>query len=196
MRKWEPDGNGNYSQERLKVLEIIIIAIIALVGVVLIYAGSRPDTLHVARAEFIDAPPERIFPYLNDFRRWPQWSPWEKLDENMQREYSGPESGVGATYAWDSKKAGVGKMEILKSEAPDHLFIDLKFEKPMQAHNEVEFVLNPEGGRTLVTWSMIGPQPYLAKLMSVFMNTHKRIGHDFDAGLRNLKAVVERGATA
>ena len=49
-----------------------------------------------------------------DFRRWPAWSPWEDVDPDLRRTYSGPDSGVGAAYAWEgNRKAGKGRMEIV-----------------------------------------------------------------------------------
>ena len=62
------------------------------------------------------APPEKVFPLLDDFHHWAQWSPWEKLDPALQRSYSGPEKGVGAVYDWTgNNKVGTGRMEILES---------------------------------------------------------------------------------
>ena len=39
---------------------------------------------------------------------------------------------------------------------------------------------------------MIGPMPFVSKLMSVFVSMDKLIGKDFEAGLAKLKAVVEK----
>ena len=34
---------------------------------------------------------------LADFRSWRSWSPWEGLDPDLSREYTGPDHGVGRT---------------------------------------------------------------------------------------------------
>ena len=58
---------------------------------------------------------------INDFHEWTAWSPWEGLDPDLQRTYSGPDAGVGAHYAWQgNRKAGEGTMEITGS-APDRI---------------------------------------------------------------------------
>ena len=75
----------------------IIVALLALaVAAVLILASRKPDTFRVERAASIKAPPEKIFPLINDFHRWQSWSPYEVKDPAMQRTFSGAHSGKGA----------------------------------------------------------------------------------------------------
>jgi hypothetical protein len=45
---------------------------------------------------------------------------------------------------------------------------------------------------TIVTWAMFGTNPYLAKVISMFISMDKMIGKDFEAGLDNLKVVAEK----
>ena len=68
----------------------------------------------------------------------------------------------------------------------------LDMARPFEAHNIVEYTLKPEGGTTAVTWAMHGSQPFLAKVMSVFIDCDKMIGGDFEQGLENLKALAEK----
>ena len=49
----------------------------------------------VTRTTTIDAPAERVHALVDDFHEWPQWSPWEDLDPQMRRTYSGAEAGIG-----------------------------------------------------------------------------------------------------
>ncbi len=150
-----------------------------------------PDTFRIERRAAIAAPPEKIFPLINDLAAWRAWSPWEKLDPNMQRTYGASTTGVGGNYAWESKKAGAGRMEIVES-GPSKIVIKLDFLKPFAAHNMVEFLLQPEGAATTVTWAMYGPQPFMSKLMGLFFNMDKLVGKDFETGLANLKAEAEK----
>jgi len=39
---------------------------------------------------------------------------------------------------------------------------------------------------------MFGPQPFMAKLMTVFMSMDKMVGKDFEAGLASMKAAAEK----
>lgn len=175
------------------MLKTIALAVVAAVAALLIFAATRPDTFRVERTARIDAPAEKIFPLIDDFHRWGAWSPYEKLDPEMQRSFGGSASGKGATYAWESKgKAGAGRMEITESTPSSKITIDLDFTRPMEGHNVAEFTLRPQGNATQVTWSMHGPSPYVAKLMGIFFNMDQMIGKDFETGLANLKTATEK----
>jgi uncharacterized protein YndB with AHSA1/START domain len=171
----------------------ILIGVVLVVAAVLAFATTKPDTFRVERSASIKAPPEKIFPLINDFHQWPQWSPWEKLDPAMQRTHGGPAQGVGASYAWvGNSKVGEGRMEIVTSVPSSQIDIKLDFLKPFEAHNKALFTLKPEGDGTQVVWVMDGPAPFVTKLMSVFVSMDKMIGKDFEAGLANMKAAAEK----
>ena len=171
----------------------IAIGIVTIIAAVLLYATTRPDSFSVQRTATIKAPPEKIFPLINDFHSWPAWSPWEKLDPGMQRTHSGAPAGKGAAYAWvGNSKVGEGRMEILESTQPSKVSIKLDFIKPFEARNTADFTLQPQGDSTQVTWVMHGPAPYVTKLMTVFVSMDSMVGKDFEAGLANLKAAAEK----
>ena len=175
------------------MLKTIGIVVVVLIAAILAFAATKPDTFRVQRGATIKAPPEKIFPLLNDFQRWEAWSPWEKKDPAMKRTFSAVSSGKGAQYAWEgNREVGQGRMEIAESVPPSSLAIKLDFLKPFEAHNRVEFTLEPKGEATNVTWAMQGDTPYLAKIVHVFLNMDKLVGNDFEAGLANLKTVAEK----
>ena len=172
---------------------VIIIALVVAVGGVLAYAATKPDTFRIQRTASIKAPPDKIFPLLNDFRTWTSWSPYEGKDPAMTRSYSGAAKGKGAVYEWaGDKNVGTGRMEIAEATAPSRLAIDLHFKTPFEAHNIAEFTLEPKGETTTVTWAMHGPVPYVAKVMHVLLDVDKMVGKDFEVGLANLKALSEK----
>jgi len=175
------------------MLKIIGIVIVVVIAGVLILAATKPDTFRVQRAASIKAPPEKVFALINDFNRWGAWSPWEKKDPAMKRTFGATTSGKGATYAWEgNREVGQGRMEIAESVPSSKVALNLDFVKPFQAHNLVEFTLEPKGDTTNVTWAMQGDTPYFAKIIHVFINMDKMVGKDFEAGLTNLKAIAEQ----
>ena len=175
----------------LSLLGIVVIGI----AIVLVLAARRPDTFQVTRTATINAPPERIYPLIVDFKAWDAWSPWEKKDPAMKRTYGGPEAGVGATYAWaGDKNVGEGSMRITEAQVPGKLALKLDFLKPFEAHNDVVFALTPQGQQTNVTWIMTGPTPFIGKIMHVFMDMDSMVGGDFESGLKAMKAAAERAA--
>lgn len=178
----------------LSLAALVVVAI----AIVLILAAMKPDTFQVQRSIAINAPPERIYPLLADFKAWGAWSPWEKKDPAMKRSFSGAESGVGARYAWEGdKNVGRGSMEIVEA-APTKVALKLDFIAPFEAHNDAVFILQPRGqgptASTNVTWTMTGPTPFLGKIIHVFMNMDRMVGGDFEAGLAAMKTAAERRA--
>lgn len=176
----------------LKIIGIIAAVLAVGIAGILVVAATRPDDFRVQRTASIKAPPEKIFPFINDFRQWPVWSPFEKVDPDMKRTYGATAVGPGATYAWDGdKNIGAGSMTMVDS-SPQKVIIKLDFMRPFEAHNVAEFTLVPAGDSTNVTWSMHGPVPYFAKIIHMFINMDKMVGSQFAAGLADLKAAAEK----
>jgi uncharacterized protein YndB with AHSA1/START domain len=175
------------------MLKMIIIPVIGAIVFVLLYAATRENTFLVKRTVTINAAPDRVFPYLNDFHHWSAWSPYESRDRNMKHTLSGAPQGTGAVLEWEgNKKAGRGRMEITESIPSKRIVIKLDISEPFEAHNTAEYALVAKGTVTEVSWAMSGPNAYVGKLMQVLGIMDRLIGKEFDEGLANLKAIVER----
>ena len=171
---------------------IIAIAVPAVLIGFLAFVASRPATFRIERSALINARPETVFGFIDDFHRWAAWSPWEKLDPDMARTYEGPANGKGAIYGWKGgPKAGEGRMEILDAPAASKVKIKLDFIKPFPANNTAEFTLAPDGAGTKLTWAMYGGRPFMVKLMGLAFDMDKLVGNDFEKGLADLKAAAE-----
>ncbi|MFM0179290.1 SRPBCC family protein [Paraburkholderia aspalathi] len=173
------------------MLKVILITVVAAVGLLLIYAATRPDHFRIERSVRIEAPPERVYGLIDDLHQFNRWNPFLRKDPAAQGTYSGTPSGKGARYAWQGEKVGVGQMEIVDTAAPANVTMNLDFIKPFEAHNMADFTLKPEAGATQVTWAMYGPAPFLSKLMQVFVSMDRMVGKDFEDGLSNLKTLAE-----
>jgi len=175
------------------MLWTILIIIAVVIAGILIFAATKPDVFRVQRSATIAAPADKIFPHLLDFKRWPSWSPYEKKDPDMKRTFSGPATGPGAAYAWEGdKNVGEGRIEVTEVSPNARLAFDLIMLKPFQARNKGEFMLEPQGSGTRVTWAMYGPAPFITKLMQVFCNMDRMVGGDFEKGLADLKTISEK----
>ena len=177
------------------MLPILITLGIGAAAALVARVATRPAIFRVGRSTTVNAPPEAIYPLIEDFRRWAAWSPFEKLDPALRRSFSGSERGKGAVYEWEgNKKAGQGRMEITDTSPPNGVTIKLDFLKPFESHNITEFTMEPRGESTEVTWNMHGPNSMPAKVMQSFISMDKLIGKDFEAGLANIKRVAETGS--
>lgn len=183
MRKW-----------LLIVLAVLVVAASAFAVIV----HNQPSEFRVVRSASIAAAPEAVFQHVDNLRKWEAWSPWAKRDPNVKSAYEGPESGEGAVYKWaGNSEVGEGVMTIAESRPNERLRIHLEFLKPFEDSADAQFTFRPDGGGTVVEWSMGGEKNFIAKAFCLIMNldVEKMIGDDYEAGLANLKAVVE-GAKA
>jgi uncharacterized protein YndB with AHSA1/START domain len=169
---------------------LLALAVIALLfGVVV---AGRPDEFAISRSTTIAAPPEDVFPRVNELRKWEDWSPWAKLDPTARSTFDGAAAGVGAEMSWDgNKKVGAGRMTIVESNPFERVRIKLDFLRPFQATNLAEFQFKPDGGQTVVAWTMTGQNNFFFKVFGLLMNFDDMVGKDFEKGLASLKAVVE-----
>ncbi len=148
----------------------------------------------VRRETIVLTPAAPLHDLLADFHAWPRWSPWEDLDPDMGRTYSGAERGVGARYAWDgNRRAGRGTMEVTGDE-PGRVEVALAFEKPFPSRSRVEFVLTQEGEETHVEWLMRGELNLAMRVFSLVKPMEELVGPDMEKGLARLKAAAEADA--
>ena len=175
------------------MLKIIGLGVVLVVGVVLAVAATRPNDFRVQRSASIKAPPEKIFPHINDLHAFNTWNPFNKKDPNIKGSYSGAASGPGSAYAFEGNKdVGRGRIEITDSRPASEVRMNLHILAPMEGRNVVEFTLHPKGDSTSITWAIQGPMPYLSKVFSLFCDMDAMIGRDFENGLADLKTIVER----
>jgi Polyketide cyclase / dehydrase and lipid transport len=170
----------------------LMLAVLVVLAAVLVYAATRPDTFRIERSLKIDVAPEVIFSNINDFNKWGEWSPWDKIDPKLVRQFSGAAKGRGAAYSWvGNSQVGTGRMEIIESTPFTAIQIKLDFTAPFKASNIVDFKLTKQGDITDVSWAMSGPHPFMAKLMGLVFNMDKVVGGQFATGLAQLKQVSE-----
>ena len=163
----------------------------AAMGVIAIFAATRPDEFRVARSIEIAAPREKIFPMINEIRVMDTWNPFATQD-GVKSSYSGPVAGPGAANAF-SGSGGIGKLVIVESRAPSEVVMRLDMEKPLAGSNRIVFGIVPaSAGNSRVTWEMSGKMHYVAKLIGVVVSMDRMIGGQFEKGLRDLKTIAEK----
>jgi hypothetical protein len=171
------------------------LAVIAVLLVLAVVIALQPGEFRIERSAVMKAPSDIVFAQINNLHNWQNWSPWEGLDPNLKRTYSGPESGAGAQYAWEGNDdVGAGRMTITESKPGAHVGIRLEFLKPFEATNQTDFNLLPAEDGTQVTWAMRGENNFVSKAFGLVMNMDAMIGKDFEKGLASLKKVSETEA--
>ncbi|MGA9599556.1 MAG: SRPBCC family protein [Methylocystis sp.] len=171
---------------------VVLVCLVALLVGLMLYVSTKPDVCRFSRSIHVLAPPEKIFPLIDDPRAMNEWNPFVKADPNIKISYSGPPNGVGAANDFDGdSRVGAGRAEIIESASPSRVVLALRMDRPMKCQNRVEFTISPREIGSDVTWEMSGKQPFMGKLFSVFVNTEKMVGGAFESGLAGLKARAE-----
>lgn len=172
--------------------QISIVVTILVVGF-FVAVAMQPNQFRITRSIIIAAPSSEVFIYVNNLHNWNAWSPWAKMDPNSKIEYAGPAEGLGASFKWEGNdQVGVGIMTIAETRVNEYVRFRLDFLKPFVATNTAEFTFKPQGNETEVSWSMSGKSNFMSKAMSLIMNCDKMVGGQFEKGLADLKALVER----
>ena len=170
----------------------ILIGVAVILVLFLGFVATREGKFRYVRSGLIKAPPEKIFPYLSNFRLGEAWSPYEKTDPNMKKTFTGVDGSEGAVMEFDGNKdAGSGKLEMLKVVPNERVEFKLTMLKPFYAENLVEYILTPEADGTRFTWAMSGDGGFLGKLLNVVIDCEKMVAGQFTVGIDNLKSVVE-----
>ena len=174
------------------MLKKILIGIAILLVAFVVVVALQPSEFSVTRSATMAAAPETVFAQVDDFHKWQAWSPWEKIDPEMERTFEGEPAGAGAVYSWvGNSDVGEGSMTITESRPSELIRIKLEFIKPMAGTSDTEFTFKPDGDGTAVTWNMTGENNFMAKAICLFMDMDEMIGGPFEEGLANLKSVVE-----
>ena len=179
------------------LMEYVLYAILGLVSVIaiiILIALLKPSEFHIARSLAVKASAEKLFPYIDDLKMFQEWSPYKDKDPAAKNEFSGAESGPGATFKWSgNSNVGEGVMKITGHNLNSDVTVDLQFIKPFPGHNTVKFTLESKGDETNVTWGMTGRFALIPKIAGLFINMDRMIGGDFAAGLVRLKSLAETG---
>ena len=174
-----------------KILGGLAAAILVLVA----FIATRPADFTIQRGATLPVTPDVAFVLVNDFHRWNEWSPWDRLDPNQKTTHAGSESGTGAVYSWvGNDDVGEGRMTIEDSKVNELVRIKLEFIKPFAATNTTTFAFKPVEGGTEVTWVMSGTNDFIGKAFSVVMDMDEMVGKDFEKGLANMKTAAEAEA--
>ncbi len=169
------------------MLTKILLTIAAVAIVLVIVVATRPAEFQISRTAAIPAPAPAVFGLVNDFRKWGQWSPYEKMDPAMTKTYAGLPTGTGAVYTWDGNaQAGKGTATIVESRPNELIRIRLDFEKPFPSTAFATFTFKLEGERTVATWALNGTNNFIAKAVHLVMNIDKMVGGQFEEGFADL----------
>lgn len=139
----------------------------------------------------IGAAKERIFPFINSLKTWPDWTVWnsEKYPD-MINKFEGPDAGQGATQYWDDgNMKGVVKITASKANKSIRYRLSMRDGKLTMLGR---IHLQKRGDKTLVVWQVSGDagnNPIGKILMFIYK---PMIQDDLNGSLQNLRIMLEK----
>ncbi len=171
-----------------KILLSLVVVIVLFLG----FVSTRNGKFNYERSVVINAPAEKIYPYLSNFKLGSQWNPFDQKDPNLKRTFLGNDGEVGSAMNFEgNNEAGSGKLEMLSLIPNTEAQIKLTMTKPWKAENLIIYKLAPEDASTRFTWTMSGDGGFMGKLMMTLIDCEKMVTDEFEKGFQNLKFIIE-----
>jgi hypothetical protein len=171
----------------MKFIKKVLVFLIVLVLLGLLIALFVPKSYDVERSVVIQKDVQEVFDFVKYVKNQDLYGVWQLSDPDMKTTATGEDGTPGFKYEWDSKKLGKGSQSIVAVAAPDSIItaLDFGFGNPAKSVIKTESVGE---NSTKVTWGMYGKTPYPLNFVHLFYDS----GKDFEAGLANLKRILEK----
>lgn len=170
----------------------ILLSLVVVIVLFLVFVSTRNGKFNYERSVVINAPVEKIYPYLSNFKLGSQWNPFDQKDPNLKRTFLGNDGEVGSAMEFEgNNEAGSGKLEMLSLIPNTEAQIKLTMTKPWKAENLIIYKLTPEAEGTRFLWAMSGDGGFMGKLMMTIIDCEKMITDEFEKGFQNLKFIIE-----
>lgn len=165
-----------------------------LMAVVAVGGFFLPARLEVEAERVIASPPEAIWEKIASLKQWPEWAPWWRREPFLEMQFTGPETGPGATMAWTSKSEGQGRAKIISVTPGRQLGVAFDFGERGDATGQ--FHLEPVPGeiRTKVRWKVQTHFGGNTGRRYFGLLYRGRISQDLEEGLANLEALLNQNA--
>ncbi len=171
------------------MLKKILIAFLAVAGIVVAIGLFLPNQYSVSRSTVIDAKPEKIHKFVGDLKQWDAWEPWREGDPSLVVTLGDKTSGVGASQSWMGQ-GGDGRLVFTESSPKTGVKYDLFFRQDKDKCKSA-VIYTPGEANTQVLWKMDGTMeiPVLGGYMAMMMDS--MVGPMFENGLAKLKKAAE-----
>lgn len=166
----------------------VLVSALAVLLLFFVGAGLAMDgTWTVERSVDLEAPPEAVFPFVNELEGWNAWTPWDAVEDTL----SGPPAGPGATRRWNDPQWGQGEWVIVASEPDRRVTYEVRVEEGT-LRTEGEIRLEPlGGGRTRLTWTERGDFGWNPLLAWMARGMDRMQGREMEKNLASLAAAVD-----
>lgn len=146
-----------------------------------------PTHYNIKKSININAAPQAIQYWVNDFKLWPTWSPWEVIDPSFKTTLGDKTQGLGANLTWSSQ-SGSGELTVTQVNN-SNVHYNIIFNNEHLAVSSFNFV--KEKNSTLVTWQIKGNNHASIIAGYQVLLIKYVISPTLELGLKNLKSQTE-----
>lgn len=141
----------------------------------------------VTRSNQVSGTPEEAYAVAANLHTWPDWTYWSReADPSCVWDWTGPESGEGATMSWKGDAHGEGRVTLTTCVPGQQVSYDLAFinEDGSELPSAATMTFKALGDKTEVVWTMSGEMSGIWKIMVPLMDG--AVGPMFEQGLEGL----------
>ncbi|MEO6037544.1 MAG: SRPBCC family protein [Saprospiraceae bacterium] len=175
----------------MKLLRILLYIGLGLLVLIIGLGLFAKKDYHVERSIEIRAPKALVYDQLRYFKNFKVWSPWDKLDPNMQYSINGQDGEPGAVYQWSGNDDVGAGTQTIRQVSSDRIDLELEFNEPFQSKSPVFYQLEEKGENTKVSWGFDVHFPFPINVWAMFTNINNALGKDYERGLVNLQKVCD-----
>ncbi|MFD2519034.1 SRPBCC family protein [Salinimicrobium flavum] len=168
----------------------VIIGLITFVA--FLHAWSRKE-YDLSRTVVINKPKAEVYAFIRQLKKQPLWMPWFLNDPQYLIKFKGEDGKEGASSYWKGTNTVEGIQKITKVREGKLLETQLLFLRPYKSLSmNYMAVKEVEPNRTKMVWGVRGTHKFPASVMMLFYGMDRALGKDFEAGLENLKNLLEK----
>ncbi len=178
----------------MKIFKTLGILVITVIAIAMILMLVLPTKQQLERSIIINASPAEVYNYLSKLENFNKWSIWNQNDSTLKYTITGTDGMPGAVNSWsgDPELSGEGKMQITTLKLNEKIRHHINFIKPRQMEADSDFELEAINNQTKVSWQFELKTPRPWNIFNVFSSLSRRMGKDFEEGLKSLKATIEK----
>jgi effector-binding domain-containing protein len=183
----------------MKVLKTIGVLLLSLFAIAMILMLVVPAKQHIERTIIINAPVSVVYKHLSNPATFYNWMVWCRKDTSIRTAVSDEASDVpGATTFWigNPETSGKGMIEFISMKVNREIEHKVTFLEPRKEKAKSEFKLLDANGQTKLTWEFDLATPRPRNILNLFTSLDKKLGDEFEEGLINLKAIIEKTGVA
>ena len=182
----------------MKLLKTLGVLLLVALAIAMILMLIMPTKQHIERSITINAPAAVVYEHLTKLDNFNKWSAWNRNDSSIRNTISGTDGTLGAINKWSGHPdiSGQGEIKIASLQINREVEHEITFLQPNAMNAKSQFDLEDLNGQTKVRWQFDIATPRPWNIFNLFSSMDKKMGNDFEDGLRNLKAMIEQGRTA